>query len=107
MLLNPKIINNKKIFLSLILFIFYISKALCQNNFNKTDGEACKVNLHCNSGCCKSGKCSETKNCTGLVSSIYTYQAIASAALVIIFSIYLFLKLNCIKKELEDKKKKN
>ena len=107
MLINTRFINNKKVFLSLIISIFYINNALCQNIFNKEEGEECKANLHCNSGCCKSGKCYETKECTGLVTTIYTYQAIASAALVIIFSIYLFLKLRCIKKELEEKKKKN
>ena len=106
MLKITSFINNKKIFLSLIVFIFYISNALCQN-VNRADGEECKTNLHCNSGCCKSGKCSETKECKETVSTIYKYQAIASAALVIIFSIYLILKLRCIKKSLEDKKKNN
>ena len=103
MLKIKSFINNKKIFLSLIVFIFYISNVLCQN-VNKEIGEECKVNLNCHSGCCNSGKCSETQECAGSISTYYTYQAIASAALVIIFSIYLFLKLRCIKNNLEEKK---
>ena len=107
MLINKRFINNKKVFLSLIISIFYINNASCQMIFYKEDGEECKFNLHCGSGCCKSGKCSETKKCTSLVNNIYAYQAITSAGLVIIFSIYLFLKLRCMKKELEEKKKKH
>ena len=103
MLKITSFINNKKIFLSLIVFIFYIGNVLGQN-VNKANEEECKVNLNCNSGCCKSGKCSETKECAGSISTYYKYQAIASAALVVIFSIYLFLKLRCIKNSLEEKK---
>ena len=106
MFISKIFFNNQKIFISLIIFILFISNALCQNNFNRADGEECKVNLHCNSGCCKSGKCSETKECKEIVSTIYKYQAIASAVLVVIFSIYLFLKLRCIKKELNEKTEK-
>ena len=102
--MNTRIFNNKKIILCLIVFIFYVDNSLCQN-YSRAVNEECKVNLHCNSACCKSNKCSETKEC--LANNIYIYQVIASAGLVIIFSIYLFIKLKCIKDGLEDKKKKN
>ena len=98
-MLKEKIFINKFRFnLIIITFIFILSKISCQFNYNKEDGNNCTVNLQCNSGCCKSGICSNTKKCIRIIKIIYKSEAIACALLIIFFSIYLMYKLVNLKK---------
>ena len=100
--MGSKIIN-KNFFLILIMYLISLSNFVdCQinnYNYNKSNGEECSANLHCNSGCCSGDKCSEIDDCS--ISKIYVIQAIVCIAIVAAFSIYLFIKLKWIKADFE------
>ena len=95
-----KYINNN-LFNFIIISTFFISCVPIE--FNKNIGEECKVNLHCNSGCCSSNKCVNSDECKDLKNKVYTLQIIASIVLVVICCIYLFVKLKIIKKNFQEK----
>ena len=95
-----KYINNN-LFNFIIISTFFISCVPIE--FNKNIGEECKVNLHCNSGCCSSDKCVSSDDCKDLKNKVYTIQIIASIVLVVICCIYLFVKLKIIKKNFQEK----
>ena len=103
--------TNLKIISSLIIILFLqMNIILCDIEYNQPlDGE-CKVNLHCQSGCCSSNKCVETKKCKELRNTIYIIVACVGAALVILFTINLFHNLCKIRtefnKKAEEKKEK-
>lgn len=104
-MVSKRIINNKNIFhIIVIAIIFLMSQAFCQIDLKLDD--SCKVSLQCNTGCCKSGKCAETKECKSNTNTVYSAQAIACAALVVIFSIYLIIKLKSIKTDFLEKSQK-
>ncbi len=98
--------SSKNIFINklgfniiIITLIFFISKVSCEEKYNKNNNATCSVDLECNSGCCKSGKCDFTTKCTDTAKLIYEYQAIGCAVLVFLFSSYLMKKLFNLKND--------
>ena len=88
------------IFLSLFLFL---SNVKCETTL-KIDLEKddqCSYNLECRTGCCYSGKCSDTGDCS--VTKVYTIQIIVCIVLVAIFIIYLVIKLRKINADFHEK----
>ena len=110
--------NERKIF-NRIIFPIFISLFLFLNNIKcettlKIDLEKddqCSYNLECRTGCCYSGKCSDTGECS--VTKVYTVQIIVCIGLVAIFIIYLIVKLRKInedfikKQNIQNEKNKN
>ena len=110
--------NKRKIF-NRIIFPIFISLFLFLNNIKcettlKIDLEKddqCSYNLECRTGCCYSGKCSDTGECS--VTKVYTVQIIVCIGLVAIFIIYLIVKLRKInedfikKQNIQNEKNKN
>ena len=94
--------SSKILFINLtfITIFFLISKASCQNSYGLQPlGGYCTVNLQCDSGCCQSKNCTDIEECKEFKSTIYQYQAIAAAVLVVLFSIYLMKELINLKKD--------
>ena len=93
---------NKRKFFNRIIFPIFISLFLFLNHIKcettlKTDlekDEQCSYNLECRTGCCVSGKCSDTGECS--VTKVYTVQIIVCIVLVAIFIIVLIVKLRRI-----------
>ena len=105
MLSSKNSIINKNLFIATILsIILSLNLVLCDEvEYNRTNGESCSVNLHCNSGCCSSDICQEIDHCS--TTKIYIIQAIVCIALVAAFTIYLIpIKLKNIKQDFEKKK---
>ena len=95
-------LRNHKISILIIIICFQINNIVCDVEYNKPiDGE-CKVNLQCQSGCCSSNKCVETKKCKDLRNKIYIIVAVVGVALVILFTINLFHNLCKIRKKFND-----
>ena len=96
---------NKRKFFNRIIFPIFISLFLFLNNVKcettlKIDLEKddqCSYNLECRTGCCNSGKCSDTGECS--VTKVYTAQIIVCLALVAIFIIVLIVKLRKINED--------
>ena len=105
MLSSKNSMINKNLFIATILsIILSLNLVLCDEvEYNRTNGESCSVNLHCNSGCCSSDICQEIDHCS--TTKIYIIQAIVCIALVAAFTIYLIpIKLKNIKQDFEKKK---
>ena len=99
-------LRNVKISSLIIILCLQINMILCDIEYNKPlDGE-CKINLHCQSGCCSSNKCVETKKCKDLRNQIYIIVAIVGVVLVVIFTINLFRNLCKIRDKFNEEVKK-
>ena len=108
----------KRKFFNRIIFPIFITLFLLLNNVKcetiKIDlekDEECSYNLECRTGCCNSGKCSDTGSCS--VSKVYIVQIIVCIVLVAIFIIVLIVKLRKInedfrkKQNIQNEKNKN
>ncbi len=103
---------NKRKFFNRIIFPILLSLFLFLNNVKcettlKIDLEKddqCSYNLECRTGCCNSGKCSDTGDCS--VTKVYTIQIIVCIVLVAIFIIYLVIKLKKINEDFLEKQEK-
>ena len=100
----------KRKFFNRIIFPIFITLFLLLNNVKcetiKIDlekDEECSYNLECRTGCCNSGKCSDTDSCS--VSKVYIVQIIVCIVLVAIFIIVLIVKLRRINEDFLEKQK--
>ena len=102
-------------FMIIIILFFSLNPIKCDNTtdttdttattdtYNKTIGEKCSSNLECNSACCSSDKCSDTSKCEKLVRIVYIAEAALCFVFIIIFTIYLVIKLKKIKEDFQKK----
>ena len=103
-LFKSSIFLQKFSFVAIIILFFLLIKVKCNNNtndydYNKKIGEKCSSNLECDSACCSSDKCSETSKCKKLIRIVYIITASVCLLFIIVFTIYLIIKLKEIKKE--------
>ena len=100
---NKRKIFNRIIFPIFIILFLFLSNIKCETTLKidlEKDDE-CSYNLECRTGCCYSGKCSDTGDCS--VTKVYTVQIIVCIALVAIFIVYLILRLKKINEEFLNK----
>ena len=106
MLLLNKNNFNKKIFFGILFLCLLINNVYGEEQkYNLDLDSECKVNLECRSGCCTSGKCSETKECKSFANTVYIVQLIICVVLIAIFIIVLIVKLKSINTDFQEKLK--
>ena len=96
-------LNSYKTIFQLILFFYLINFIFCEIEYGKELNDTCSANLQCLSGCCDAELCVETSKCKELRNKIYYSVAIVGIGLAIIFTIYLIVNLNKIRKDFTDK----
>ena len=95
--------NFKYLFYLIISFLICFIKCDDDAIYNKTIGAKCSSNLECNSACCSSDKCSETSKCEKLVTIVYICEAAICFLFIVVFTIYLIIKLRKIKEDFQNK----
>ena len=101
--------SNKRKFFKRIIFPLLISLFFLMNNIkcstilkiNLEKDDECSNSLECKTGCCNSGKCSDTGDCS--VTKVYTIQIIVCVVLVAIFIVYLVVQLRKINEDFKEK----
>ena len=102
---NERKFFNRIIFPIFIILFLFLSNIKCETTLKKDleKDDECSYNLECRTGCCYSGKCSDTGDCS--VTKVYTVQIIVCIALVAIFIVFLIIQLREINKNFIKKKK--
>ena len=103
MLLLNKNVINKKVFVIITILCLLLNNIYCEKKYNLELESECTGNLECQSGCCKSGKCTETKECKSLANTVYIVQIVICIFLIAIFIIILIIKLRIINKDFKIK----